>query len=78
MKPDHSPAGKTKRFQLELWLMGVGGVSGVLSWLIAAPAKYWLEGISTFAIAAWLGIFLINCIAERKQAEAKAKRELTL
>jgi hypothetical protein len=37
-----------------VWLFGVSGLLGILSWFIAAPAKNWVEGISNLAIVAGL------------------------
>jgi hypothetical protein len=66
---------KAKNLQIMVRLLGTGGVLGVLSWFIAAPAKYWVEGIGTLALAAGLVVFLIGMIAGHKEFDSKHKRE---
>jgi hypothetical protein len=58
-----------------VWLFGVGGLLGILSWFIGAPAKNWVEGISNLAIVAGLVGFLSGTVAERKERQAKQKTE---
>ncbi len=58
-----------------VWLFGVGGLFGILSWFIGAPAKNWVEGISNLAIVAGLVGFLSGTVAERKEWESKHKNE---
>ncbi len=67
--------GKVKYSKAMIRLLGVGGVFGILSWCVSAPAKDWLEGISTLALAAGLLVFLLGTIAERKEWQAKQKTE---
>ena len=58
-----------------VWLFGIGGLLGILSWFIAAPAKNWVEGISNLAIIAGLIGFFSGTVAERKEWQAKQKTE---
>ena len=56
-------------------LFGVGGVFGILSWVVAGPAKGWFEGISILALAAALVVFLVGTVSARR-AEEKRKAGL--
>jgi len=68
--------GRPKHSQLMVRLLGVGGVFGILSWFIGAPAKDWVGGISMLAMAAGLVVLLAGTIAERKEWQAKQKSDL--
>jgi len=68
--------GKAKYSKAMIRLLGVGGLFGILSWFIGAPAKDWFEGISTLALAAGLVVLLAGTIAERKEWQAKQKTEM--
>jgi hypothetical protein len=57
-------------------LFGVGGVFGILSWVVAGTAKVWFAGISTLALAAALVVFLVGTVAARRALEAKRKAGL--
>jgi hypothetical protein len=67
--------GRPKHSQLMVRLLGVGGVFGILSWFIGAPAKDWVGGISMLAMAAGLVVLLAGTIAERKEWQAKQKSD---
>jgi hypothetical protein len=66
---------KAKNLRIMVRLFGVGGMFGVLSWVITGPAKYWVGGIGTLALAAGMVVFLAGMIAERKELESKRKNE---
>jgi hypothetical protein len=68
--------GRPKYSQLMVRLLGIGGVCGILSWFIGAPAKDWVGGISMLAMAAGLVVLLAGTIAERKEWQAKQKSDL--
>jgi hypothetical protein len=57
-------------------LFGVGGVCGILSWLVAGTAKDWFEGIGLLAAAAGLVVYLVGAVAARRVFEAKRKAGL--
>jgi hypothetical protein len=65
--------GTPKYSQLTIRLLGFGGVFGILSWFIGAPAKDWVGGIGTLAMAAGLVVLLAGTIAERKEWQAAHK-----
>jgi hypothetical protein len=67
--------GGTKHSQATAQLSGIGGVLGIISWFVAVPAKYWIGGIGTLALAAALAAFLAATIAERKERESKRNRK---
>jgi len=67
--------GRPKYSKAMIWLLGVGGLFGILSWFIGEPAKGWAEGIRNLAFAAELVVFLSGTIAERKEWQAKQKTE---
>ncbi|MGD0743931.1 MAG: hypothetical protein ABSA45_02140 [Verrucomicrobiota bacterium] len=67
--------GRAKYSKLTVQLLGVGGVFGILSWFIGAPAKYWVGGIGTLALAAGLVVLLTGTIAERKEWQAAHKMD---
>ena len=69
--------GRTKRSKLMVRLFGIGGVFGILSWVIGASAKEWVGGISMLALAAGLLVFLLGVVAERKDLESKPKSDST-
>ena len=54
-----------------IYLFGIGGVFGILSWVVAGTSKSWLEGLSMLALAAGLVVFLVYTVAQRKHLEAK-------
>ena len=54
-------------------LFGVGGVFGILAWVVAGTTKVWFEGISLLALAAGLVVFLVGTVAARRALEAKRK-----
>ena len=68
--------GTTKHSQWAVELFGLGGVFGIVSWLIPAPAKDWVGGISLLAPAAGLLVFLLGVVAERKHLESQHKNNL--
>jgi len=61
--------------QVMVWFLGVGGIFGILSWLIGGAAKDWVGGISLLAFAAGLVVFLIGIVAERKERQAAHKMD---
>jgi protein-S-isoprenylcysteine O-methyltransferase Ste14 len=65
--------GRTKYSKVTVRLFGVGGVFVILSWFIGAPAKNWVGGIGTLALAAGLVVLLAGTIAERKEWQAAHK-----
>jgi hypothetical protein len=62
--------GAPKYSPLTTNLYGAGGVFGILSWLIGAPAKDWLGVIAILLMAGGAGVYLAGMIAERKEWEA--------
>jgi hypothetical protein len=52
-------------------LLGVGGVFGILSWVVTGTAKAWYAGIGFLALAAGLVVFLVGIVAGRRALEAK-------
>jgi len=54
-------------------LFGVGGLFGILSWVVAGTAKSWFAGISLLALTAGTVVYLVGIVAERKALEAKRK-----
>jgi hypothetical protein len=67
--------GRAKYSKLTIRLLGVGGIFGILSWFIGAPAKDWLSGIGLLAFAAGLVVLLAGTIAERKEWQAAHRRD---
>ena len=67
--------GAPKYSQLTTNLLGVIGVSGILSWVVTGTAKGWFEGLTTLASAAFLVVYLAGMIAERKEWEAAHKTD---
>jgi hypothetical protein len=65
---------KTNRQMIRLF--GVGGVFGILSWVVAGTVKNWFAGISVLALAAGLVVFLVGIVATRRALEAKRKAGL--
>ena len=56
-------------------LFGVGGVFGILAWVVAGTTKVWFEGISLLALTAALVVFLVGIVAERRALEAKRQAD---
>lgn len=65
---------RTNKHMIRLY--GVGGVFGILSWVVTGTAKGWLAGISILAMAAGLVVFLVGTVAARRALEAKRKAGL--
>jgi hypothetical protein len=65
----------TKYSRVFIRLLGIGGVFGILSWVVRGNAKNWFSGIGLFALAAALVILLVSTIADRKQLESKRKKD---
>ena len=57
-------------------LFGVGGVFGILAWVVTGTTKVWFAGISLLALAAGLVVFLVGVVAARRALEAKRKAGL--
>ena len=68
--------GAPKYSQLTTNLLGVIGVSGILSWVVTGTAKGWFEGLTTLASAAFLVVTLVGMVSERRKLEAKRKAEI--
>jgi hypothetical protein len=67
--------GAPKYSQLTTSLLGVIGVSVILSWVVTGTAKGWFEDLTTLASAAFLVVYLAGMIAERKEWEAAHKTD---
>jgi hypothetical protein len=57
-------------------LLGVGGVFGILSWVVTGTTKVWFAGISMLALAAGLVVFLVGIVVARRALETKRKAGL--
>jgi hypothetical protein len=62
---------RTKNLQIIGRLFGAGGLLFILSRIIRAPARYWVEGMGTLALAAGLMVFLVGAIIMRRASESK-------
>ncbi|MDB6056772.1 MAG: hypothetical protein JWO95_616 [Verrucomicrobiales bacterium] len=56
-------------------LFGVGGVFGILAWVVTGTTKVWFEGISLLGFAAGLAIFLTGTVAARTSLQGKRKAD---